>query len=101
MVVNNLNVNGIGLHPAETDPPLVVDPNAVLPRPIASQGLETVSGNRAQIRQFPSGVNVVQLPFCSRSKTLELPAEFASKHLVGFFVPERPDHSSRILLSGV
>jgi hypothetical protein len=32
---------------------------------------------------------------------LELPAEFASKHLVGFFVPEGPDHSSRLLLCGV
>jgi hypothetical protein len=31
MVVYNLNIKGIGLHPTEADPPLVVDPNAVLP----------------------------------------------------------------------
>jgi hypothetical protein len=49
MVVNNLYFKRIGLHPAETDPPLAVDPNAVLTRPIASQGLETVSRNRAAI----------------------------------------------------
>ena len=101
MVVYNLNVHGLGRHPAEADPPLVIDPNAVLPRPITSQGLETVPGNHAQIRQFPSGVNVIQLPLCRRRNTLEPPAEFASKHLVDFFVPEGPDHRSRILLCGV
>lgn len=49
MVVYNLNVHGIGRHPAEADPPLVIDPNAVLPQPVAGQGLEAVSVNRAQI----------------------------------------------------
>ena len=97
MVVNDLNVNGIGLRPAETDPPLVVFPNAVLPRPIAAQGFKTVSRNRAQVRQFPGGVNVIQFPLCRRSNPLELPAEFASTNLVGFFVAEGPDHSSSIL----
>src|ERR1035437_9020323 len=81
MVVYNLNVNGIGLHPAEADPPLVVYPNAILPQPIAGQGFEPVSRNRAQIGEFPSGMNVVQLPLCHRSDALELPAELASKHL--------------------
>lgn len=91
MVVYNLNVNGIRLHPAEADPPLVVYPNAILPQPIAGQGFEPVSRNRAQIGEFPSGMNVVQLPLCHRSDALELPAELASKHLLGFFVPERPN----------
>src|ERR1039457_3219083 len=91
MVVYNLNVNGIRLHPAEADPPLVLDLNAVLSQPITGQGFEAVSRNRAQIGEFPSGMNVVQLPLCHRSDALELPAELASKHLLGFFVPERPN----------
>jgi hypothetical protein len=101
VIVNNFNVNGIGLRPAETDPPLVIDPNAVLPQPIATQGLETVSGNRTQVGELSGGMNVVQLPFCRRSDTLELPAEFASKNLPSFFIPEGPDHHYRILPCGV
>ena len=92
MIVDNLNVNSVGLHPAEADPPLVIDPNAELPRPIPGQGLETVSGNRPQIGDHRSGMNVVQLPLCSRSDTLELPAELAAEHLPSLFVPEGPDH---------
>jgi hypothetical protein len=46
------------LHPAETDPPAFVDPNAILPQTIAGQSLQTVSGNRAQIREFASGMNL-------------------------------------------
>ena len=88
MVICNLNINGIGLYPAEADPPLVIDPDAALPRAIARQGLETVSRNRAQIGEQRRSMNLVQLPFRRRSDTLELPAELASEHLFGLFVPE-------------
>jgi len=50
MIVDNLNINSVGLHPAEANPPLVIDPDAVVPQPVAGEGLKTVSGNRAQIR---------------------------------------------------
>jgi hypothetical protein len=34
-------------------------------------------------------MNLVQLALCHRRDALELPAELASEHLLGFFVPER------------
>jgi hypothetical protein len=101
MIVDNLNVNSVGWHPAEANPPLVIDPDAVLPEPVAGQSLEAVAGNRAQIGELRSGMNVVQLPLCRCGDTLEFPAEFASKHLPSFFSPEGPDHNSRILPCGI
>jgi hypothetical protein len=39
MIVHNPNLNGIGVNPAEADPPLVVDPNTILPHSVAAEGL--------------------------------------------------------------
>src|ERR1035437_9078961 len=84
MIVHYLNVKGIGLNPAETDPPPVVDPNTVLPRPIAGEEI----GNGCH------RMNVIELPFRHHGNTLKLPAELAPEDLLGFLVPERPDHDS-------
>jgi len=43
MIVNDLNIVSVSLAPTETDPPLVVDPNAILPLPVHSQFLKAVS----------------------------------------------------------
>jgi hypothetical protein len=46
MVVHNLNLKSVGFNPAETDAPLVVDPNAVLARTITCESLQTITWNR-------------------------------------------------------
>jgi hypothetical protein len=43
VVIHNLDINWACLCPAETDPPLIVYPNAVLPNPIALQRLKSIS----------------------------------------------------------
>lgn len=48
VVVNNFNVSRIAIRPAETDPVLIVDPDAVLPESITLQHLETVAWRRPQ-----------------------------------------------------
>jgi len=88
MVIHNLNVNGIGANPAETNTPLVVDPNALLPRSFARQGFQTIASNHAQIRQGDRRMNLVQLPFCHRCNSLEFAAELAPEDLLGLSVPE-------------
>ena len=52
MVVDNLNIKGIPVFPSKADTPLIVDPDAVLSRSITSQGLQTVAGWHADIRQI-------------------------------------------------
>jgi hypothetical protein len=42
VIVNNFYIIGVSVPPAETDTPLIVYPNAVLPLPTAGQGLKSV-----------------------------------------------------------
>ena len=51
MVVDDLDVPGFAITPYETDPPLVVDANAVLLFPITSQALQAVARREPQIVQ--------------------------------------------------
>ena len=92
MIVHYLNVKGIGLNPTEADPPLVVDPNAVLPGPISEERFQPISWDHSQIRNGCRRVNVIELPFRHHGDTLKLPAELAPEDLFGLLVPERPDH---------
>lgn len=91
MVVRYLNVKGIRLDPAEADPPLVVYPNAVLPQPVADEGLQTIPRYRSEIRQRRSRVDLVQLSLRDAGDPLKPPAELAPEDLLGVLVPERSD----------
>jgi hypothetical protein len=45
MIVHYLDFKGIGFNPPEADPPLVVDPNTALHRPITGEGLQPIPWN--------------------------------------------------------
>jgi hypothetical protein len=94
MIVHYLNFKGIGCNPAEADPPLVVDPNTVPGRPITGQGFQPIPGNQPQIGNGCRRMNVIELSLGHYGNTLKLPAELAPEDLLGFLVPERPDHIS-------
>lgn len=49
MVIHDLHVIGIAFQPLETNAPLVVDPDAVLPLTISTKPLEMIGGRRSQI----------------------------------------------------
>jgi hypothetical protein len=51
MVVHNLDITGIALSPHKTNPPLIVNSNAVLPLSISTQGFQAVSWWNAEIIQ--------------------------------------------------
>jgi hypothetical protein len=93
MIVHYLNFNRVAFNPAEADPPLVVDPNAVLTSPVTGQCLQPISGNHSQIGNG-CRLNVIELSLGHYGNTLKLPAELAPEDLLGFLVPERPDHIS-------
>jgi len=62
MVVHNLHVIGIGFDPAEADPPLLVDSNAVLPQPIASESFQTIPWNRSEIGNGRRSMDLIEFP---------------------------------------
>jgi hypothetical protein len=49
VVVDDLDVVRVTLRPAQADPPLVVDPDAVLARAVPAQGLEAVARRRLEV----------------------------------------------------
>jgi hypothetical protein len=49
VVVDDLNVFGPCWRPADRDPPLLVDPDAVLPGAVAAQFLQSVAGRDLQV----------------------------------------------------
>ena len=51
--------------PSKNDPPLVVDPNAVITGKIASQGLQAVARRCGQISNLFRGVNCVEFARCA------------------------------------
>ena len=62
VVVHDLDVVGAAVRrPPEADPPLVVDPDAVLPLAVTPQRFEAVAGRDTQGHQCSGGVDLQQL----------------------------------------
>jgi hypothetical protein len=64
VVIKNFNVLSPSLGPSETDAPLVVYPDAVLPLPIAREGLEPVARWNSQVIQKVSGIDHQEFAMC-------------------------------------
>ena len=56
MVINNFNVISVFIMPNETDAPLAVYPNAVLPLAVPFQGFESVGRWNQEILKAGSGI---------------------------------------------
>ncbi len=61
MIVNNLNVPCFAIAPHKTDPPLIVNANAVLTLAVAVQRLQTIAGRHTQIVELLCRVDHKQL----------------------------------------
>lgn len=62
MVVDDLNVVRVAVRPPKADPPLIVDPDAVLSSTIAAQLLEPIAWRRPQILKLNRRVDMAKLP---------------------------------------
>ena len=79
--------------PAETDPPLVVDPDAVLVRACALQLLESIAGWNSQVVQLLRCIENQELPIrtvlhLGRQLSTSLPIP----HTFRVGIPEALDH---------
>jgi len=50
MVIHDLHVVGVIIFPVETDPPLIVDPDAVLALSASRKRLESISRKKDRVR---------------------------------------------------
>lgn len=60
VVVDDLNLVGVGVFPDENDPPLLLDPNAVKIAQVAGQLLKAVTGCYAQVVQFGCDMELIK-----------------------------------------
>jgi hypothetical protein len=62
MIVDDLNILRGIIMPAKADPPLAVDPDAVLPCTVAAEFLQAIPGRIPQVAYLPRSVDHQQLP---------------------------------------
>ena len=82
--------------PHETDSPLVAYPYRVLSCPVASQGLQLVSGRRRQDAQFRRGMQLQQFAQRHSLDDPEAPGMLIPEKLLGFLRREALNHTQSI-----
>ena len=84
---------GVSADPAEADPPLVVDPDAVLPEPVGSQFFQAVGGRHSEIGEARGGIQHQEFakgyPMKIRGNS---PDPLAAKQSLGVGVTKATDH---------
>jgi hypothetical protein len=70
VIVHNLYIQSVGFDPAKAYPPLVVDPNAVLPESVTPKCFEAVSWNCSKVGKGNSSMYLIQFPFPHNSNSL-------------------------------
>jgi hypothetical protein len=95
MIIRNFYMTGTGglRRPLETDPPLVVDADAVLPGAVTLQGFEAVARQGTQIAQAYRGGQDFEPFVCLTVNARERWHSLASGELGRSLIPEACDHA--------
>jgi len=93
MIIHDLYVVRIAIDPFKTNPPLVIDTDAVLPRPVAAKLLQPVGGRNAKIVKGDSIAQHAQLAIANLLYVLRQPGRSqAGKDAGGFRALEGFEH---------
>ena len=95
MVVHDLDVLRFAVLPHEADPILVIDPDAVLPPPITTKGLEVIARKRAQVVESLGRVQLRQIALSDPSNVPE-----PTRRVPSSYPPGVGSHSNPHALSG-
>ena len=93
MIVHDLNILGSAIVPAETDPPLIIDPDAVLPRAIAREPFEAVTRRYTEIVERIRRMHHQQLSKRDTLNDAKPPGVAAQKQGFRMGTSKAPDHS--------
>jgi hypothetical protein len=83
--------------PVKTDSPLIIDPNRVLPFPIASQCFQLISRRRSQNAQLSHGLKLEQFPQGDPLDGTKPPVMVIVKKLLSFLEAKALNHTRRML----
>jgi len=94
MIVRDLDLVGITMPPLKADPPLIVDPDAVLAGTVAGKLLQAVPGRHAEVVESLGGIEDQQLAQRGTLYAGRPPAHRLSlEDLLRIPVPEALDHA--------
>ncbi len=94
MVVDDLDVMGVSAGPAEANTPLLVDADAMLPRPIAAELLEVVCGRNAKVEKAGGRVEQEKLAESDSQKLGRQPTDpLPLEETFGIPVAEATNHA--------
>jgi hypothetical protein len=96
VIIDNRHLIGVAFSPPKAYTPLLVNPDAVLPRTVTMEGFQSIAWWRGQVAQLCRRVKLRQLPL---RDPFDCPKTFHSLTMaetLGIFRAERSDHSCRI-----
>ena len=93
MVIHNLNLLRVSILPREADAVLVIDPDAVLPAPVSTKGLEVVARERSQVVEPCRGVQLHELALSDTGDAPKSAGRMTPEERFGVSMPEGPDHT--------
>jgi hypothetical protein len=91
MVIDDLHATGVSILPNETQTVAVVNPDAVLPSAVVSQGLQEISWS-AEVVETSRRMKLEQFANRCLLDGLQLPGPDAVEDLLRVGVTERADH---------
>ena len=101
MVIDDFAITGVAILPAETDAPLVVDPDAPLSGTIAAQCFQAVPRRSSEEVETRGAMKLFQLALCSSlGVQRQLGRESAVKELFRFFAGKGCNHGEIVALAG-
>jgi hypothetical protein len=92
MVINDLHTLSAMTGPAEADPPLIIDPDAVLSFSVATQSLQPIAGRNPQVIEAGGDLELAQLAASHDRDTLKAPDALSAREGFGVGTPKRTDH---------
>jgi len=99
MIIHDFYIIGITIDPFEANPPLIVDPDAILPCPITAELLQPVCWRDAEIVQRDGIVEHAQLAVADLLDVLGQPGRAqAFEDAGGFLALEGFDHLFRQII---
>jgi hypothetical protein len=96
MIIHDLNVFRRPVAPTETDSPLVVDSDTVLPLSVTSQQFESVSRHCRHVLQHSRIIQHSEFTPCHILNIAASPASLALKQLLSLLAAEGSDHMASI-----
>ena len=95
MVIDDLDIKYVAILELETDTPLVVNPDTVLPLAITTQGFQPVARRCSQEVQRGGGIQLRQLAFGHLLNCAEAAWIAAFEQRPGFLAGKRLDHNAQ------